>query len=223
MRYFRNTSGFTMVEMVIAVTIFSFMSIAMLSTYIQTTNTSAKLRMTRLLSESAREITERIVDDVRASGFSVADSRYDDFTIGNELWKNPDYTSYGGEILAIGSENRATKKYIFGKKQGNTLGHCTPIDQMQPSIHCGLYVVKNNDFASAWNILDSFVPEEEKKRVKLEHFRFYISGDGVNTEKKVTMVFTLSLMPRIGIPLNMVQNTKMNIQTTVSERFFYDF
>ncbi len=121
MQIFRNTSGFTMVEMVIAVTIFSFMSIAMISTYIQTTNTSTKLRMTRLLSESAREITERIADDVRTQGISITNSSYDDHTVGNELWRAPDYSTYGGEILAVGSENTSTKKYIFGKKQGNLL------------------------------------------------------------------------------------------------------
>ncbi len=222
MKLSRNTSGFTMIEMVIAVTIFGLMSVAILSTYIQTTQISAKLRMTRLLSESAREITERIAEDVRSTGISVTKSSYDDHTVGNELWKSPDYRSYGGEILAIGNENISDKMYLYGKKTGSTVTHCTPSDQVDPKTHCGLYVIKNNDFSTAWNILDSFVPEEEKKRVKLDHFRFYISGDGISTEKKVTIVFTLGLMPRVGIPPSLVSETKMQIQTTMSERFFHD-
>lgn len=112
--------------------------------------------------------------------------------------------------------------YLYGKKIGTTVTHCTPSDQSNPDIHCGLYVIKNNDFSTAWNILDSFIPEEEKKRVKLTRFRFYISGDGITTEKKVTMAFTLALMPRIGIPPSLVSETKMQIQTTISERFFHE-
>lgn len=95
MKLLRHTSGFTLVELILAVTIFGLMSITILSTYIQTTQVSTKLRMTRLLSESAREITERIADDVRASGISLTKSSYDDHTTGNELWKTPDYSSYG--------------------------------------------------------------------------------------------------------------------------------
>lgn len=64
-KLFSHSSGFTLIEMVITVTIFAVMSIAVVSIYIQTTNLAQKLRMTRHLSETAREITERIADDVR--------------------------------------------------------------------------------------------------------------------------------------------------------------
>jgi hypothetical protein len=57
--------------------------------------------------------------------------------------------------------------------------------------------VSGSDYASAWNLVDSFIPEEEKKRVKIEHLRFYVSGDGSATEKKVTLSMSLVLMPRI--------------------------
>ena len=75
-------------------------------------------------------------------------------------------------------------------------------------------------FSDAFNLVDSFVPDEGKKRVKIEDLKFYISGDGITTEKKVTLVFTLALMPRIGIPPSLVNETRLHIQTTISERFF---
>ena len=68
--------------------------------------------------------------------------------------------------------------------------------------------------------MDSFVPEEEKKRVKVEGMRFYLSGDGIHAEKKFTLVFTLALMPRIGVPPSMVSETRLHVETTISERFF---
>ena len=70
-----------------------------------------------------------------------------------------------------------------------------------PKIHCGLYLVSPGDNGKdGFNLVDSFVPKDENKRVKIEDMKFYISGDGVTTEKKVTLVFTLVLMPRIGVP-----------------------
>jgi prepilin-type N-terminal cleavage/methylation domain-containing protein len=65
MKFLKNTSGFTLLELMISMTIFAVMSIAILSIYIQTTNLSQKIRATRHLSETAREITERISDDVK--------------------------------------------------------------------------------------------------------------------------------------------------------------
>jgi hypothetical protein len=56
----------------VASTIFAVMSVAIMSIYIQTTATGQKLRITRYLSETAREITERVSDDVRAYGVTGA-------------------------------------------------------------------------------------------------------------------------------------------------------
>ena len=57
--------------MILVTLIFSMMSIAAISVYIQTTDISHKLQMTRFLSESAREITERIASDVRERGIDL--------------------------------------------------------------------------------------------------------------------------------------------------------
>lgn len=207
----------------IAMTIFGVMSVMVLSVYFNITNTSRKLNATRQLSETAREITERITQDIREKGISLSGSIFDDHTIGNELWRNPDYTASGGEILGIGNESLSTRMYIYGKKipsgSSFTIDHCRATDKSNPKTLCGLYLVENKDWANAYNLADSFIPEEEKKRVKVEDLRFYISGDE-HTSKKVTMNFTLSLLPRIGVPESIINTTKLRIQTTISERIF---
>ena len=113
--------------------------------------------------------------------------------------------------------------YIYGKKvplgSSFTVDHCNIADKMNPKVLCGLYLVENKDWTNAYNLVDSFIPEESKKRVKIEDFRFYISGNEY-TSKKVMMNFTLSLMPRIGVPESIVNTTKLQIQTTISERIF---
>jgi prepilin-type N-terminal cleavage/methylation domain-containing protein len=62
--------GFTLIELMISMSIFAVMSVIIMSVYIQTTNTARKLNATRELSETAREITERIAQDVRDKGIA---------------------------------------------------------------------------------------------------------------------------------------------------------
>ena len=79
MKSLKDTSGFTLLELMISMTIFAVMSVAIMSVYIQTTNLGQKMRAMRHLSETAREITERIAEDVREKGIasgSVFDPSY---------------------------------------------------------------------------------------------------------------------------------------------------
>jgi type II secretory pathway pseudopilin PulG len=200
----------------ISMSIFAVMSVIIMSVYIQTTNTARKLNATRELSETAREITERIAQDVRDKG--IADGWTRGFDTNYQLWKTYDYTWSGSEFLAIAGK----WIYVYGKRTDEGMKAC--IDsawentKTDPKIHCGLYVVMPWDNGEDWyNLVDSFVPEESKKRVKITDLRFYISG-WESTTKKVTLVMTLALMPRIGVPASMIENTKLQIQTTISEQ-----
>jgi type II secretory pathway component PulJ len=54
----------------IAMTIFGMMSVMVMTIYFSTTNITRKLNAQRELAETAREIVERISEDVRERGFS---------------------------------------------------------------------------------------------------------------------------------------------------------
>lgn len=211
--------GFTLIELMIAMTIFAIMSVMIVSVYASVTNTSRKLSATRHLSETAREITERIGQDVREAGISP-----EGWTAGfaptstHIPWTEYNYEWSGTEFLAI--QSRWT--YVYGKRSSAWMDPCidTPSENRKsnPKIHCGLYFVASSDNgANAYNLVDSFIPEEEKKRVKIQDFRFYVSWSGTTTPK-VTLNFTLALMPRIWVPESMIQDTKLHIQTTISSR-----
>ena len=204
----------------IAMSIFAVMSVIIMSVYIQTTNTARKMNATRELSETAREITERIAQDVRGKGISMSGSVIDD-NISPDFWGISNYTQNWGAILGIGSEPETVMQYIYGKKSEQWLSGCSASDKADPKIFCWLYLIKDSDgddrFKNAYNLVDSFVPEEPKKRVKITELKFYISW-GESTTKKVTLVMTLALMPRIGVPASMIENTKLHIQTTISEQ-----
>ena len=85
-----SRSGFTLVELTIAMTIFGIMSTMIVSVYFNATYSARKLGMTRELSEAAREITERIAEDVRNRGISVREPRLDP-SRAYPLWNRIDY------------------------------------------------------------------------------------------------------------------------------------
>ena len=81
----------------IAMTIFGMMSIMVMTIYFSTTDTSRKLNAQRELAETAREITERISEDIREKGMSgdiAFDANYDP-------WKSYNYIGSGSEFLNL--------------------------------------------------------------------------------------------------------------------------
>ena len=205
-----NTSGFTLVELMIAMTIFGMMSVMVMTIYFSTTETSRRLNAQRELAGTAREIIERISEDVRDRGFS-GDLAFDP---NYALWKRYDYTGSGSEYL-----NLASGRYVYGAKKAGGMDPCTGTKKTDPRVHCGLYYVDYSDNGAAgYNLVDSYTPDESRKRVKIEDMKFYISGDGITTSRKVMMHLDLSLIPRNGISQSLASTTKLHIQTTISER-----
>ncbi len=95
----------------------------------------------------------------------------------------------------------------------------TESTKTDPHIHCGLYLVGYLDNgANGYNLVDSFTPDESRKRVKIANLKFYMSGDGVGTAHKVLLSMDLALIPRNGISAALASTTTLHIQTTISER-----
>ncbi len=207
-----SRAGFTLIEMSIAMAMFGVLSMMIITVYFNATNTARKLSMTRELSETAREITERIAEDVKNRWISLRKPEFDSSRT-YPLWNTLDYAWNGNEVLILGLPGNE-HIYAYWKKSAAWLDPCDSVAANDLQIHCGLYLKEGSDY---YNLVDSFVPEESKKRVKIESLRFYISGNSLTTNK-VTLNFTLSLMPRIWVPISLVWTTKLHIQTTFSER-----
>jgi hypothetical protein len=67
--------------------IFTVMSVMIMSVYLNTTLASRKLNATRQVAEVAREITERLSEDVREKGVDILDS----FDSTTDMWDGYDY------------------------------------------------------------------------------------------------------------------------------------
>ncbi len=207
-----NSSGFTLIELLIAMTIFGMMSIMVISIYFFTSNTTRQLNAQKELAQSAREIIERISEDIREKGMTW-DTAFD---INYDHWKRYDYTGSWSEYL-----NLNNGRYVYGIKKTGGMDTCTGTRKTDPKIHCGLYFVEYGDNgANGYNLVDSFIPDESRKRVKIEDIKFYISGDSINTSRKVLIRLDLSLIPRNGLTQSLLSTSKLHIQTTISERWW---
>ncbi|MBX9809110.1 type II secretion system GspH family protein [Candidatus Gracilibacteria bacterium] len=206
----KKTSGFTLVELIIAMTIFGMMMAMVMTIYFSTTNTTRKLNAQREIAETAREIIERITEDIQEKGMT-GDTMFDN---GYNPWKTYNYLGSGSEYI-----NLKNGRYVYGIKRAGGMDPCTGVLKTDPKIHCGLYFVEYSDNgANGYNLVDSINPIESRKRVKVSDLKFYVSGDGINTTRKVLLNFSLELMPRNGFSPEFVSATKLHIQTTISER-----
>jgi type II secretory pathway pseudopilin PulG len=188
----------------VAMSIFAVMSVMILTVYFNMTNTSRRLAATRELSETAREITERVAREVYDYGISLSGSRYSESTFSYDGWANPDMTGSGGEMFALGTDDAPVVAYFYATSSGTMsdgqIKPCVGELKSDSTTHCGLYRIPRQGTGWDWqnrvNMVDTFIPEEEKKRVKMTDFAVYISG-GDFTQKKIMIRFSLSLMPRI--------------------------
>lgn len=109
----------------------------------------------------------------------------------------------------------AKKFFVYGKV--NNVNALVPCDfQADPQAKCGLYLW-DMETSSYYNLVDSFRADEKQKRVRITDLRFYISG-GDNEVNKVTLKMTLELAPGVGVPDSLIRSSKMEVQTTFSER-----
>lgn len=76
-----HTRGFTLAELLIAITIMGMMITTTLMVYLNVWNTSLRMEMSRELAETARQITERISQDIkeqRISDKNLSQTSYSD-------------------------------------------------------------------------------------------------------------------------------------------------
>jgi len=137
-----SRAGFTLVELLIAMTIMGIMGVMTMMIYFNVSESSRRLQISRELSETAREITERIAQDVQDKGIyrDNISASFHGWRVGGVA----DYSQSGSEILAIGHTGdtapTAELYYIYGKREPTGLAPCADADKDNIMVHCGLYL-----------------------------------------------------------------------------------
>lgn len=214
-----SRSGFTLVELIIGMTIFAVMSTMTILIYFNISESSRRLQISREISETTRQITEKINQEVQENKIFLDENFLQNY-------KNSGFNE--NEILLIWRE-KIEKFFIYWKKDNSNsnISPCQDEDKKNPETNCGLFLATEKPKSDPneatdynyFNLVDSFRENENEKRVKINDLKFEISG-WENDVKKVALKMTVSLTKKSWIPNSLINGSKMEIQTTISERFY---
>ena len=189
----KNKTWFTLVEVVVSVTIFSIIMISMISIYILSSYTSLKSDINRAMHENIKSVITDISEDIMKNSilwvsYDVMDSC--GFSISGNYKV--------GDKLCISSLN----DYYLAKK---SLWTYIRVDKFScENLDDQCYIVKN------WNPLTNSL-------VSVKDLQFYVSSENVN---KATIKIILQPTIKAGVKPDLIKNNKIIFQTTISERPF---
>lgn len=230
-------SGFTLVEIIVAMTILALILTSVFQVYSNIITLSKRLEMARGLQDNARAVTEAIATDIRNGG--IAFECYTSAWITNPgcdgglslqyAWSGTDTLILRGSWNEMcGISGSCHIQYYLAKKSLGGPIKCTTAAEIlnagwDPETACFLAKRLYDDTASA-QIGD--IVRLTDAATKINTLRFYISGSDVADmtskphEWKVTAVFQLSLAPRQWLDAELAKRLVIPIQTTISQKLY---
>ena len=190
----KNNKWFTLIEVIVSVTIFSIMMISMISIYILSSDISLKSDINRAMHENIKSVITEVSEDIIKNWLEwTSNSTIDncDFNLTNNYKE--------GTQLCTKSLN---KYYLATKNIDWTYIRAENLDCWELKDQC--YIVKN------WVPLTNSL-------VSIKNLKFYVSNANVN---KVTLVINLQPTVMAWVKANMIKENNIIFQTTISERLF---
>ncbi|MDD3793758.1 MAG: prepilin-type N-terminal cleavage/methylation domain-containing protein [Candidatus Gracilibacteria bacterium] len=194
----KSKIGFTLIEIVVSVAIFSIIIISMISIYILSSETSLKSDINRAMHENTKNIVSEIYEDtIRNSILGVSQNVLDSCSFSTSF----NYKS--GNKLCIG-----TNDYYVAKED---LGIYTRIDDLTycQQIDSQCYIVKKSPGLDPSPLTNSLVT--------IKSLDFKVSKSFV---PKVTMNIVLQPTIKAGVRPSLIEQNKLILETTISNRPF---
>lgn len=192
--------AFTLVEVLVAITIFSIMMITVMGVYMTSTEITYKADLNRFMQENVKNMITNLSEDVMQYGVEG---------VKKQIWTN--YNAKEGFALRTNGSNYTIHRYDTETK--TDLGEvdvfswkCKPLATGSRP-HCILY---KNDTPVTNDL------------VTIENIKYRLAGgtdsEGNNIPQKLTVFVTLAIAPRSGVREGLVKETKLHTQFTISVR-----
>lgn len=202
---------FTLVEVLISITIFSIMIVAVISTFILSGDLSNKTDINRVMQENIKNITENIAEDIRKNGFTWVweDSSTCDLPSGgtDKYWS--------GQVLCTGT-GATSSVYYLAKYDNSNDSRIIVSDPSSEAIwctkiwdNCTLVVNKDNEISPLSN-----------SWVQFKYINFYVSTE---YQPKVTINFSILPSGTKWIKPDLIKSSEIIFQTTLSKRLYDDY
>lgn len=193
----RNNKWFTLIELIVSVTIISIMMLSIFTIYTNIITTNKKLELQRTLQENTKNIIEWLASEIR--------NNWIDFSKYNSSYEELNYSWSWNTILSI----------------KNWRNYCL----MKTPVWCDRTCYVNPNKCYLWSVWNANLTLSDEN-VEIWNLRFFISWkwtDEITTKDKqwkVTIVFDIKVAKWIWADPNLVESTKMHIQTTISEMYY---
>lgn len=186
-------SWFTLIEVVVWVTIFSVILITMMSIYILSSDTSLKSDINRAMHENIKSIVTDISEDIIKNNIVwVSSNSIDDCSFPSWIWNFKKWTKFCSFL----------NEYYLAKKVWNSYIRTQNSECEIFSEQC--YIVKN------WVPLSNSL-------VSIKSLDFYVTN---TLSKKVTLNIKLQPTTKAWVKPNLIKENTLLFQTTISERPF---
>lgn len=192
-----KNNAFTLIEVIVSITIFSIMSVSIIWVYVTISDVSLKSDINRMMQENIKSVSNSISEDVMKNWIIwVSSSSIDecDFNLDSSNYKS-------GDKLCTKSWN----KYYLAKENPlswellrTDSSNCSWIND-----HCVIAKWINEPLTNSY--------------VSVKELQFYLSKDAI---PKVTLNLVLQPATNRWVKPNLIKETKLVFQTTISERPF---
>ncbi len=192
-----NINAFTLVEVVVSIVIFSIMFISIVWIYIISIDINLKSDINRIMQENLKNVSTKISEDIKKEWIVWISSD----TIDNcdfIMWSN-NYKVW--DKLCTNSWNKyyLSKKHIIsGEYLRVSPSECTWIND-----NCAIAMWPNEPLTNSY--------------VSIKELKFYLSSDYV---PKLTMNIVLQPSIKKWVKPDLIKESKIIFQTTISERPF---
>ncbi len=194
-----NKTAFTLIEILVALTIFSIFMISMIMIYASSANIDRKISINSSMQENTKNIIETIAEDIRKNNISwVSMQKATDlcnFTINSWLYKEWDK-------LCIGWNS-----YFLAIK--NSLWNYVRVDSTEISSKCSDLknecILVKDDWITITRLSNS--------RVRFTDLKFLVSNKFM---PKVTIIYQMRPSIKKWIRVDTLKNSKLDFQTTIS-------
>lgn len=196
MKYLQNKTWFTLIELIVSITIFSIVMVSVMSIFIFSSDLSSKIEINRLMQENTKNVVETISEDIRKNGVvGVSSSVWVScsvFSTGVDIWKK--LCTNSGEYF-IGKYDDIADVWLWV----NPDTECIDIKDQ-----CRLL---RDDGVSIFPLTNSFITFRD--------IDFYVSWDDI---QKVTLHFHAQPSIKKWAKIDLIKENELFFQTTISER-----
>ena len=188
---------FTLVEVIVSVAIFWIIITSIIWIYITSWDILVKADINRKMQENLKNVSSTIAEDIRKNWILWVSNWLVDPCDFNITWNK--YKTWNKLCTKSGNDYYLAKKDILTwlyTRVGNS--SCWDIKDK-----CVIYKL------GKWKLTNSFV--------SVKSLDFYLSKDNI---PKLTMIIVMQPSIQKWVKIDLIKNSKLNFQTTISERPF---